>query len=182
MNSNWHIVYTKPQREKKVSSLLSAKGIENYLPFNNIIRPGSASKKIIHEPLFNSYIFVLIAAEELSVLNKIPDIHLVFWKNKPAIINKHEIEAVKSVTTNFFNIKLVKIAVNSMEEMQFKDEPVLEFNDKVVSVKYQRINIKLPSLGYAMIANRINEDSGAVLLISNKGNLLTSNRNFLLTS
>jgi hypothetical protein len=84
--------------------------------------------------------------------------------------------------TNFFNIKLVKIAVNSMEEMQFKDEPVLEFNDKVVSVKYQRINIKLPSLGYAMIANRINEDSGADLLISNKGNLLTSNRNSLLTS
>ncbi|MBL0356561.1 MAG: hypothetical protein IPP72_06535 [Chitinophagaceae bacterium] len=32
MTRNWYAVYTRPYKEKKVASILSRKGIENYCP------------------------------------------------------------------------------------------------------------------------------------------------------
>ncbi|HZZ75628.1 MAG TPA: transcription termination/antitermination NusG family protein, partial [Puia sp.] len=59
----WYAVYTKPHCEKKVADLLTRKGIENYYPQNNVLKHWSDRKKIVHAPLFSSFVFVRISIE-----------------------------------------------------------------------------------------------------------------------
>ena len=158
MERNWYAVYTRPQRERKISYILFGKGVETFCPFNNVIRDGLGSKRIVHEPLFSSYIFVRLAEHELPILEKIAGINLVYWMSKPAIIKKEEIEALKSVTTNYINIQLQKTEVKTHELIKQQDQPVLAYTGNAVSIKYQSVKINLPSLGYIIIADRIKSE------------------------
>ena len=63
-DKNWYAVYTKPRWEKKVAGLLERKGIESYCPLNKVQRQWSDRKKIVMEPLFQSYVFVHVGAGE----------------------------------------------------------------------------------------------------------------------
>lgn len=154
MKRNWYAVYTKPQREKKVSSILTKRGIENYCPINKV-RAQSNNKKSVSEPLFASHVFVHVAESEMLSLKNIPDmINFVYWRSRPAIITKEEIEAVKQLTSNYQDIKLEKTFVNMNEMVRIIDEPVISFKDNAVMVKYQTLKIMLPSLGYTIIAER----------------------------
>ncbi|MDR6571328.1 MULTISPECIES: transcription termination/antitermination protein NusG [Chitinophaga] len=56
----WHLIYTRPRQEKKVSILLSERGTQFYLPVNKVKRQWKDRQKILYEPLFPSYIFVYV--------------------------------------------------------------------------------------------------------------------------
>lgn len=157
MKHNWYAVYTRPQREKKVASILTKKGIETYLPLNNLIGLNANNKKTCKEALFSSYIFVYITESEMqSVRNISGMVNFLYWKSKPAIIKVEEIEAVKQLTSAYHNIKLEKSAVNMFDTVRIIDEPVISFKENSASVKFQTLKIVLPSLGYTMIAERDN--------------------------
>lgn len=155
MKRDWYAVYTKPQREKKVSSILTRRGIENYCPINNIVKVNPHNKKTLSEPLFSCHVFVFVSESEMKTLDNIPDmINFVYWMSKPAVITKEEIDAVKQLTLNYQNIKLEKTFVNMNDMVRIVDEPVISFKENSVMVKYQTLKIMLPSLGYTIIAER----------------------------
>ena len=60
----WYALYTNPRAEKKVTQLLSNKGLEVYLPLQTTLKQWSDRKKKVEEPLFKSYVFVNIAFEK----------------------------------------------------------------------------------------------------------------------
>jgi len=155
MTRNWFAVYTKPERVKRVASILSRKGIKNYVPENNILGINSNNKKAYKEPLFCSYVFVYISECEMSLLKDISGIvNIMYWLAKPAIISNEEIEAIKQLTSFYHNIKLEKTSVNMTDSVRIIDEPVISFKEKSASIKFQTLKIVLPSLGYVMIAER----------------------------
>jgi len=155
MTRNWFAVYTKPGRAKKVASILSRKGIKNYLPENNIVGINASNKKACKEPLFCSYVFVFMSECEISLLKDISGIvNFMYWLTKPAIISHEEIEAIKQLTSFYHNIKLEKTFVNMNDSVRIIDEPVISFKEKSASIKFQTLKIVLPSLGYIMIAER----------------------------
>ncbi|MES2849378.1 MAG: UpxY family transcription antiterminator, partial [Bacteroidota bacterium] len=111
--SYWYAVYTKPRWEKKVASLLSEKGIENYCPLNKVIKQWSDRRKVILEPVFKSYVFVKIDEANKWDLKKINGIlNFVYWLGKPAIIKSAEIENIDSVINSYYDLKLEKTVVN----------------------------------------------------------------------
>lgn len=155
MNRNWFAVYTKPERAKKVASILNRKGIKNYLPENNIIGVNAKNKKASKEPLFCSYLFVYINECEISLLQGISGIvNMVYWLAKPVVISNGEIEAIKQLTSFYHNIRLEKTPVNMNDSVRIIDEPVISFKENSASIKFQTLKIVLPSLGYVMIAER----------------------------
>jgi len=161
MNRNWYAVYTLPRREKKVAALLTKKGIKNYLPVNKIVDLNATNKKICKEALFSSYVFVYITESEIGAVKKIPGtLNFLYWLAKPAVINREEIEAVKQLTSGYYNIKLEKSIINLNDPIRIIDEPLISFNDNSASVRFQTLRIVLPSLGYTMIAERdkVNEE------------------------
>ena len=155
MKRNWYAVYTRPQREKKVASILTKRGIKNYLAVNNIIGPNAGNKKTSKETLFSCYVFIYISEAEIILVKDIPGmVNFVYWMAKPAIIQREEIEAVRELTSGYNNIRIEKSSVNTSDTIRIIDEPVISFSENSASVKFQTLKIILPSLGYTMIAER----------------------------
>ncbi|MGH2648734.1 MAG: UpxY family transcription antiterminator, partial [Ginsengibacter sp.] len=76
MSQNWYAVYTKPQWEKKVASILKRKKFKSYCPL--IAKPGT--RKNVLQPLFPSYVFVQANAEEISSIKQVQGvINFVYW-------------------------------------------------------------------------------------------------------
>jgi transcription antitermination factor NusG len=155
MKRNWYAVYTRPQQEKKVASILSRKGIQNYYAVNKVSCKNPSSKKMVMEPLFNSLVFVHINEGEMVTLKRIPGVvNFIYWISKPAVIQNEEITAVQQFTSVYQNIRLEKCAVNVTDMVRVTDDPVISFKDNAATIRFQTLKIKLPSLGYTMIAER----------------------------
>ena len=149
----WYAVYTRPHREKKVAELLTLKRIENYCPLNKVVRQWSDRKKIIHEPLFSSYVFARISERELLPLKKTDGvINLVYWLGKPAVIRDEEIDCIRKFLNDHRNVQLEKIPVSINDTVRVINGPLMEYEGNVIAVSNKTVKIVLPSLGYMMIA------------------------------
>jgi transcription elongation factor/antiterminator RfaH len=56
----WYVIYTRHRHEKRLSKMLNAKGIENFLPMATSLRIWSNRKNYVEAPLFPSYLFVYL--------------------------------------------------------------------------------------------------------------------------
>ncbi|MGH2649331.1 MAG: transcription termination/antitermination NusG family protein, partial [Ginsengibacter sp.] len=114
MQKNWYAVYTKPHCERKVSLLLTRKGIESFCPLNNKRTEHLFYNKVFQEPVFKSTVFVRTTATDIVSLNKRIDYILnpLFLRKEPAIINVDEIEAIKEFTDNYREIGFEKLDLN----------------------------------------------------------------------
>ncbi len=159
MQKNWYILYTRPQYEKKVATLLTKKRVENFIPLVCADAQNSRRNKIVQKPLFRSYVFVYVTEQETVMLKQIDGvINLLHWLGRPAVISDAEINSIKEFTGDYQNIELEKLEINSniIERNIYKSSYEIEGN--LIAIKNKTIKINLPSLGYAMIAN-LKEDS-----------------------
>lgn len=159
MQKNWYVVYTRPQCEKKIASLLTKKKIENFIPLVCVETQKTRRNKVSYKPLFQSYVFVYATEQETFMLRQTDGvINLLYWLGRPAVINEAEINAIKEFTNDYQNIDLERLSVNSnmLERSIYRSSYEIEGN--LVAIKNKTIKINLPSLGYAMIAN-LKEDS-----------------------
>jgi transcription termination/antitermination protein NusG len=149
----WYAVYTKPGCEKKVSELLSRKGIENYCPQNKVLKHWSDRRKIMHAPLFPSYVFVRIFIEEQLIIRQTNGIlNFVFWLNKPAVIRDKEIEIIKRFLNEHSFVRLEKVDVHFNDVVKINSAPLIEQEGKVVSINSKIVKMILPTLGYTLCA------------------------------
>lgn len=149
----WFAVYTKPRREKKVAELLTRKEIENYCPLNKVMKQWADRKKIVYEPLFNSYVFIRIAeSDHYKFRNTDGIINLVHWLGKPAVIRDIEIDMIQRFLGEHDNVTLEKTPVNVNDLVRVISGPLLEQQGQVVAVKGKKVRLILPSLGYMMSA------------------------------
>ena len=90
---SWYAIYTKPRWEKKVAKILDERGIINYCPLNKVTKQWSDRKKVVLEPIFKSYVFVMVAEETKWDLRRIDGIlNYVHWLGVPAKIKEEEID------------------------------------------------------------------------------------------
>ena len=155
MQKNWYAAYTKPDREKIVSHLISKKGIENFCPFNYRTTQPFLQTKVLYEPLFKSYVFLRTTEHGLINLREQTSyiLSFLYWTNKPAIISADEINAIKSFSEHYREIKLEKIVVG-IDSSRDDHETISYATEGNVLKKISRIiKVNLPSLGFAMVAN-----------------------------
>lgn len=151
--SKWYAVYTKPRWEKKVADLLTRKNIENYCPLNKVQRQWSDRKKIVMEPLFQSYVFVKISGDMQSLVRDTSGIlNFVYWLRKPAVIRDEEIEVIKRFMNEYQNVQLEKAEVNLNDRVRIIGGPLMMREGNVLEVKNKTVKVLLPSLGYALVA------------------------------
>jgi len=162
----WYAVYTRPRWEKKVSSLLNRQNIENYCPLNKVQRQWSDRKKIVLEPLFQSYVFVHIdETQQLSTRATDGVINFVHWLSRPAIIRNEEIDTIKQFLNDFSNVQLEKIPVKTYDNVKIIGGALMEQRGQVVATMNKTIKIQLPSLGFMMYAE---VEASMVQLISSE--------------
>jgi len=156
MQRNWYLICTKKQKEKRVTELLTKKGIENYCPFTMCENKIGGTKEVtIHQPLFKCYVFVNITEDQIQNIKQTPYIlNVIYWKSKPAIISREEIGALKTMTENYQRIMVEKTAVGTMEKFHFKERNITTQHNNVFSIKHKGHVATLPSLGYKLSAQR----------------------------
>jgi transcription antitermination factor NusG len=151
LSKSWHIVYTRPQWEKKVAKKLDRKKIQNYCPFARIRRPEGERKKIQETPLFTSFVFVHVCAEEMAVVKATSGVlHFVHWLQKPAVVKNEEIDIIRSFLNDYQTIKLEKTSVKPADKVRIINGPLMERDGKVLEIKHKTIKVLLPSLGYML--------------------------------
>jgi transcription antitermination factor NusG len=170
MQKNWYIIYTRPKCEKKVALSLTKKRIENFYPINCKQVTHLRKSKLLHEPLFNSYVFVNIEENDISLIKQLENVvSLVFWKGSPAKIKDEEIEAIKEFTSNHQDIRLERTNVNTNGEARMVNGPIYTMDGKLLMIKNRTLKVNLPSLGFTMIAEMEKESiMGREITFGNK--------------
>ena len=149
----WFVLYTRARWEKKVSEILTRKKFENYCPINKVVRQWSDRKRVVHEPLFTSYVFVRASDFDIAVLKQVQGvINFVYWLGKPAVVRNSEIESIREFLAGHVNIRLEKTTINMKDKVRILSGPLMELEGEVLSVKSRTVKVALPSLGYLMFA------------------------------
>jgi transcription antitermination factor NusG len=149
----WYAVYTKPRWEKKVASLLEAKGIEYYCPLNKVVKQWSDRKKTILEPLFKSYVFVQVEEKqkwELMSINGI--LNYVHYLGKPAKIRNSEIEAVKKFLNEFGPVDVVENNTPANARVKVKQGVLMNYQGILLEVQGNKASVKIESMGLQLTA------------------------------
>ena len=156
MNSKmeWFALYTKPRNEKKVAENLAALDIEVYCPLVTTIKQWSDRKKKVESPLIPSYVFVKIEeANRKYVFQVAGVVQYVFWLGKPAKIQPHEIEALKTQLA----APVVKITIETWTpnaQIQINEGPFKNQMAVVEKVSTNKVTLILKSLGIRLIIDR----------------------------
>jgi transcription antitermination factor NusG len=153
MELKWYAVYSRSRWEKKVANSLTLANIENYCPFNKVVKQWSDRKKTVEEPLFSSYVFVRITDQEKNAVRQIYGVvNFVYWLGRPAIITDFEIDTIKQFVTEYVNVKLQKLQLHIDDRIKIINGPFIEMEGEVVSIKKKTVKVLLPSLRYILTA------------------------------
>jgi len=96
--ARWFAIWTRSRHESTVRQQLSAKGIEAFLPTVTKWSRWKDRKKRIDWPLFPGYCFARFGVgDTLPVLTCAGVVSLVSFEGRPAPIDEHEIESVRTL-------------------------------------------------------------------------------------
>jgi transcription antitermination factor NusG len=153
LNTSWYVIYTKPRWEKKISSVLDAKGIENYCPLNRIKKQWSDRKKIVYEPLFKGYIFIKIdEAHKWDVKQIEGIINYVYWLGKPAKVKEEEIITIKKFLSEFENVEVTENVISRSTKVQISQGILMNYKGVVVEVLGNKARVQIDSMGIRLSA------------------------------
>jgi transcriptional antiterminator RfaH len=151
---SWFALYTRPKNEKIVTEQLTKLGIEVYCPLVTQVKQWSDRKKKVQTPLISSYVFVNV---EEADRNRVFEVHGVvrylFWLGKPAIIQEHEIVALKESLKGI----LTSVEVESIQPGDSLTIPKGPFQGKegeVLQVEKNKIRLVLKELGVLVTISR----------------------------
>jgi transcription antitermination factor NusG len=150
---NWYVIYTRPRWEKKVATLLDAKGIENYCPLNRVSKQWSDRKKIILEPLFKGYVFVkLEETQKWDIKNINGVINFIYWLGRPAIVKEEEIIIIKKFLSEFKNIEVVDFKLNKNSVVIINKGALMDYRGVVINVLGNKARVQIDSMGISLSA------------------------------
>lgn len=154
-NYRWYPVYTRSRAEKKAQVELNRKGIQTYLPLKKVVKQWSDRKKIVEEPLINSYLFAYISAREYAeVLMTNGVARFIYFSSQIASIPDQQIHDLKLLLATEADLELIAYDIKPGERVLIKAGPFKGIIAELVSVNNkQRIILRLQHMGYSVNIN-----------------------------
>jgi transcription antitermination factor NusG len=95
-DSAWCALYTRHQHEKTVAEMLSAKGMEVFLPLYESLRTWKDRKRMLSFPLFPCYVFVRGGAKHRLRVLTTPGVHMILCNgDRVADIPETQIDSIR---------------------------------------------------------------------------------------
>jgi transcription termination/antitermination protein NusG len=105
-SSHWWAIYTRHQHERVVADMLSAKGLETFLPAYDSIRRWKDRQKLLSLPLFPCYVFVKGAFNRRLQVVSTPGVHMILSHGeRAAVIPESEIDAIRQTVEGHFRVE-----------------------------------------------------------------------------
>ena len=96
--SNWYVLYTYPNYEKKVNHALEIREVPCFLPLYKATRQWSDRKKTVEMPLFPNYVFVNPCdIKRFDILNIYGVAKYVAFNGKPVKIQDQVIDQIRKM-------------------------------------------------------------------------------------
>jgi hypothetical protein len=77
---------------------------------------------------------------------------MLYWRHKPAIVPKEEIEVIREFTSGHENVIVEKTKVDVNEVAKMIGGSRYSIDGNIVRVKNTTLKVNLPTIGYALIA------------------------------
>jgi transcription antitermination factor NusG len=139
--------------------------MESYCPLNKVRRKWSDRIKTVEEPLFKSYVFVRIAAEEQTPVRMTNGVvNFVYWQGKPAIVKDREIEVIRLFLNEFENVQAEPLNLEPESRVRIRQGIFMDKEAKVLRVQGKQVKVIIESIGYSLVA------------LINKSNLVMTKR------
>ena len=98
-SASWYACYTRARHEKRVDGRLCERGFDSYLPLVPRQRQWHDRKKVVHFPLFPSYVFVRTPLRDVTGVLGTPGVSTVVrFNGRPVSIPDEEIANVRRLT------------------------------------------------------------------------------------
>ncbi len=131
----WHVVYTRPQHEKKVVTQLAQSDIEYFLPLVKKLKQWSDRRKYFDAPLFPSYVFIKVPDRQTYFRSLDLNGILYFVRTGREIANVDEsvIYNLKHlIALNYNEIAVSSDRISPGEKLVISNGPFAGFNCEVV--------------------------------------------------
>ena len=149
----WFAVYTKPRWEKKVFTLLQEKKITAYCPLNKVRKKWSDRYKIVHEPLFKSYVFVQVEENETANVRTVSGVvNFVYWNGKPAVIKEEEINTIRRFLNEYGHVEVEHIQFKPNQRVKIMSGVLMDEEAIVVRSNKNKVQVILQNLGFKLTA------------------------------
>ena len=149
----WFAVYTKPRWEKKVFTLLQEKKIAAYCPLNKVRKKWSDRYKIVHEPLFKSYVFVQVEENETANVRTVSGVvNFVYWNGKPAVIKEEEINTIRRFLNEYGHVEVEHIQFKPNQRVKIMSGVLMDEEGIVVRSNKNKVQVILQNLGFKLTA------------------------------
>jgi len=137
--SLWYAVYTRSRSEKRLMELLTAKGIEAYVPLRKVLHQWSDRKKFVEEPIIRSYCFVKVTnSEYFEVLNTPGAVRYIWFSGKPATIPERQIDMLKAITGTDVEVQCLPDTFQPGIQVRVKAGPLQGLSGELVNVSNKK--------------------------------------------
>jgi transcription antitermination factor NusG len=152
-DKTWYVLYTDPNREKKVFALLTQRGIEAYCPLNRVRKRWSDRLKWVEEPLFKSYVFVRVAENEAPTVRMTPGvINFVYWLGKPAVVKDKEIETIRKFLNDYYEVEALPLDLSIDAKVTIRKGVFMDKEAKITKILKNKVQVVIESIGYSLVA------------------------------
>ncbi|WP_103071080.1 UpxY family transcription antiterminator [Aquimarina sediminis] len=156
VKTGWYVLYVKSCQEKRVQNLLEENNLEAFVPTIKTIRQWSDRKKVVHKPLFTSYVFVNInsSSDFYRALNVDGACTFIRFGNEYGTLTDEEIYNLKKLS-NLRGIQdiIVKPESSEISEVIKTSYSILkEFKCQILKVNdIKKVVVKINSLQQRII-------------------------------
>ena len=119
-----------------------------FCPLIKTVRQWSDRKKKVQVPMFPSYIFCRISAQERHLLLQDPGVlNFVFWLGEPAIVREEEIDAIKTIADIGEEILVESNHLEQGKEVKIPDGPFKGLMGRVDKIDNRKVMVFVEQLG-----------------------------------
>ncbi|UII27577.1 UpxY family transcription antiterminator [Fulvivirga maritima] len=165
-DNKWHVVYTMPNFEKKLSRLFLKKGIECFLPTQQVIKQWSDRKRMIEVPVFPNYLFVKIEKSlKYHVLSTKGVVRFIEYQNEMASIPAEKMKDLKVLYDK--DIEVIETSFTEGDEVVVNSGPLVGIHGNLVrwNSKY-KLAIRMEILNKSILVDVSPEAVSRVLNVA----------------
>ena len=144
----WYAVYTRSRSEKRLMEVLTARGIEAYVPVRKVMKQWSDRKKVIEEPLIRSYCFVKVDPPQYQDVLRAPGaVRYVWFSGKPASIPEWQIQTLKAITRSDFEVECLPDTFQPGIQVRVTTGPLKDLHGELVDIsRKKRVIVRIDHL------------------------------------
>ncbi len=128
-------------------------GIHHYCPLNKVQKQWSDRRKVVMEPLFKGYVFVLVEETKKWDIKNIDGIlNYVYWLGKPAQVKQSEIDTIRKFLQEFEDVEVCNASLETNDTVLVKQGVLMNYKGIVIELKGNKARVKIESMGLQLSA------------------------------